>query len=127
MTIFIVFGFCAAYFFYMKQWTESILLCEYNFASPSTPEALPHSATVSGIVAPLWGLFLVAGVFWRFTYRRYPDYLSVHGTNIESVLLVLLSVAVGLSYFVVYRLGEIRGVASMKKTQLFIAAMHDKR
>ncbi len=127
MIVFIVFAFCAAYFFYMKQWAESFLSREYNFASPSPPEPLPHSPTVSILVATVWGVFLLGGVFWGFTFIRYPDHLSVRGSDIEIVLLVLLSIAVGLSYFVVYRLGEIRGVANMKNTQLFIAAMHTKQ
>ncbi len=127
MIVFIVFAFCAAYFFYLKHWTESFLSREYNFGSPSPPEPLPHSRRVSIIVAALWGTFLLGGVFWGFTSIRYPDHLSVHGTDIEAFLLVLVSVAVGLSYFVVYRLGEIRGVANMKNTELFIAAMHPRR
>jgi len=127
MIVFIVFAFCAAYFFYMKQWAESFLSREYNFASPSPPEPLPHSPAVSILVATVWGVFLLVGVFWGFTFIRYPDHLSVRGSDIEIVLLVLLSISVGLSYFVVYRLGEIRGVANMKNTQLFIAAIHTKQ
>lgn len=126
MIVFIVVAVCAAYFLYLKRWAESFLAREYNFVSPSPPRVLPHSPTVSGIVAVVWSFLLVAGAFWGFTYVRYPDYLSVNGTNIETVLLVLLSAAIGLSYFVVYHLGEIRGVANMKRTQLFLAAMHDK-
>jgi len=45
-------------------------------------------------------------------------------TDIEAVLLILVSIAIGLSYFAVYLLGEIRGVANMKRTQLFITGMH---
>src|SRR5258708_7154195 len=127
MIVFIVFAFCAAYFFYMKQWAESFLSREYNFASPSPPEPLPHSPTVSSLVAILWGVSLLGGVFWGFTFLRYPDHLSVQGSDLEIVLLILLSIAVALSYFVVYRLGEIRGVANMKSTDLFIAAMHAKQ
>jgi hypothetical protein len=127
MIVFVVFALCAAYFFYLKQWAESFLAREYNFASPSPREPLPHSATVSALVATLWGVFLVGGAFWGFTFIRYPDHLSVRGSDIEIFLLVLLSIAVGLSYFVVYRLGEIRGVENMKNTQLFIAAMHTKQ
>jgi hypothetical protein len=127
MIVFIVFAFCAAYFFYLKQWAESFLSREYNFASPSPPEPLPHSPTVSIIVATLWGIFLLGGVFWGFTSVRYPDHLSVHGSDIEIVLFVLLSISVGLSYFVIYRMGEIRGVANMKNTNLFIAAMQTKQ
>lgn len=126
MIVFIVFALCAAYFFYMKQWAESFLRREYNFASPSPPETLPHSPSVSTLVAILWSLFLLGGVFWGFTFIRYPDLLSIRGGDIEDVFLLLVSVAVGLSYFVVYRLGEIRGVANMKNTQLFIAAMQTK-
>ena len=127
MIVFIVFGFCAVYFFYLKQWAESFLSREYQFASPSPPIPLPHSPTVSIIVATLWGIFLLGGVFWGFTFIRYPEHLSVRGSDAEIVLLVLLSIAVGLSYFVIYRLGEIRGVAHMKNTNLFITAMHEKR
>jgi len=58
---------------------------------------------------------------------RYPDHLSVRGSDAEIVLLLLLSIAVALSYFVIHRLGEIKGAAQMKNTNLFITAMHEKR
>jgi len=127
MIVFIVFGFCAVYFFYLKQWAESFLAREYNFCSPSPPKPLPHSPTVSIIVAAAWGVFLLGGVFWGFTFIRYPDHLSVRGSDVETVLLILLCITVGLSYFVIYRLGEIRGVAHMKNTNLFITVMQKKK
>lgn len=126
MIVFIVFGFCAIYFFYLKRWTESVLRREQNFGSPSPPKQLPHSATISIIVTTLWAFFLLGGVFWGFTFVRYPEHLSVRGSNIELVLFILLSFAVALSYIVIYRLGEIKGVMHMKSTNLFVTAMQDK-
>ena len=52
---------------------------------------------------------------------------SVRGSDAAIVLLLLLSIAVALSYFVIYRLDEIKGAAQMKNTNLFITAMHEKR
>lgn len=127
MIVFIVFALCAAYFFYMKHWADSFLSREYNFGSPSPPESLPHSPSISAFVAILWGLFLLGGVFWGFTFIRYPDLMTVpHNDDVEVFFLALAAFAVGLSYFVVYRLGEIKGVANMKNTQLFIAAVKTK-
>jgi hypothetical protein len=120
MIVFTVFGFCAVYFFYLKKWAESFLLREYHFSSPSPPQPLPHSPEVSIIVASLWGIFLLFGVFWGFTYIRYPDHLTIRDSDAEIGLFILLSITVWLSYFVVYRLGEIRGVAQMKNTVLFM-------
>src|SRR5579883_3515609 len=104
MTTFIVFGFCASYFFYLKKWADSFLAREYSFCSPSPPEVLPHSPAVSIGVGILWGTFLLCGVFWGFTYIRYPDHLSVHGQTAELFLLILSCASVGLSYFIIYRL-----------------------
>jgi hypothetical protein len=127
MIALIVFGLCAVYFFYLKQWAESFLLREYNFGSPSPPKALPHSPLLSIIVATLWGIFLLGGVFWEFTLIRCPDHLAVRGDDAQMVLLILSCIAVGLSYFVIYRLGEIRGVAQMKSTNLFVTGMREKK
>jgi hypothetical protein len=123
MIVFSAFGFCALYFIYLKKWAESFLRREYNFGSPSLPKALPHSPNISFIVAIMFGIFLLSGVFWGFTYVRYPDYLSVRGDKLEIILLGVVCVAIGLSYFVVYKLGEIAGVAHMKGTHLFRSGM----
>jgi len=125
MTPFLIFGLAAAYFFYLNRWADSFLLREYHFGSPSPPNVLPHSPSLSIIVGALWGIFLLAGVFWGYTFVRYPDYLSVRGSGAEIVLLVVAVIAVALSYVVIYRLGEMHGVANMKNTNLFITAMHD--
>lgn len=79
------------------------------------------------VVGALWGILLVAGVFWGYTFVRYPDHLSVRGNRAEIILLVVAAIAVALSYTVIYRLGEMRGVAQMKNTNLFIAAMRDRQ
>lgn len=123
----ITFAFCAGYFFYLKKWAESLLSQEYNFDSPSPPRPLPHSPVLSIIVAVLWGVLLLGGVFWGFTYNRDPDHLSVRGSNIETFLLVISSTAVAFSYVVVYRLGEMGGVRGMKNTDLFISRRRTKR
>lgn len=127
MIAFLIFGLAAIYFLYLNRWADSFLLCEYLFGSTSPPKVLPHAPSLSIIVAALWGMVLVAGVFWGYTYVRYPEYLSVRGSGAEIVLLVVASIAVALSYVVIYRLGEMRGVAHMKNTNLFITAMHDKQ
>ena len=126
MIPFLIFGLAAIYFLYLTRWTDSFLLHEYNFGSPSPPKVLPHSPSVSFIVGLLWGIFLVAGIFWGYTFVRYPDYLAVRGSGAEVVLLIVVSIAVALSYLVMYRLGEIRGVAHMKTTNLFITARGDQ-
>jgi hypothetical protein len=127
MIVFIVFGFCAIYFFYVKQSAERFLSQEYNFGVAPPRSPLPCPPTVSIIAATLWGIFLLGGLFWGFTFIRYPDHLSVRGSDAEMLLLILMSIAIGLSYFVIYRLGEIRGVAHMKSTNLFITAMKEKK
>ncbi len=123
MTVFFPFIFCALYFYYLKNWAESYLSSEYNFGSPLPPEPIPHSTLLSILVGILWGIILLAGVFWGFTFNRYPEHLSVRGTDIEVIFLVILFVTILLSYFVMYRLGEIKGVEQMKNTQLFRDAM----
>lgn len=119
---------CTLYFLYLKKWAESLLSKEYNFGSPSPGKPLPHSTVLSIIVSILWGFLLLAGAGWGFTFNPYPDYMSVHGDRIELVLDFVLWIAAGLSYYVMYRLGEINGVAHMKNTQLFqtyIQTKHD--
>jgi hypothetical protein len=118
--------FCAIYFLYLKKWAESLLLKEYNFGSPSPPKPLPHSPTVSVIIGILWGVLLLAGVFWGFTFNRYTAYMSVHSNDVEIALLFILCFAIGLSYCVIYRMGEINGVAQMKKTVLFQTYIQEK-
>ncbi len=127
MIPFLIFGLAAIYFFYLMRWADSFLLREYHFGSPSPPKVLPHSPSLSIIVGALWGILLVAGVFWGYTFVRYPNYLSFRGNGGEIVLLIIAAIAVALSYVVIYRLGEMRGVAEMKNTNLFITAMRDKR
>lgn len=127
MTVLVMFALFAAYFLYMKQWAKSFLLREYNFASPRPPQPIPHSPAVSALVAMMWGFLLIGSVDLGFTYDGYSGHLAVRGDDAETVLLVLLPIALGLSYFVAYRLGEIRGVANMKNTQLFITGMRVKQ
>jgi hypothetical protein len=117
---------CALYFLYLTQWAKSLLSKEYNFGSPSPPEPLPHSPTLSVMVGVLWGILLVVGPFWGFTFNRYPAHLSIHDPDIEIVLRLVLCASIGLSYLVVYRMGEINGVANMKNTDLFRTCMQDK-
>jgi uncharacterized membrane protein YwzB len=78
---------------------------------------------MSVVVAILWGILIVADTFWGFSGIRYPNYLTVHSDSADAILLVLIAIAIGLSYSVVYRLGEIRGVAEMKNTNLFTSAI----
>jgi len=124
MGVLLLFIFCALYFLYLKNWADSVLRKEYNFGSPAPPVPLPHSVTLSVVVSTLYGILLLAGVFWGFTYNRYPDHMSIRGDHTEVVLLIVLCAVIGLSYTIVYRLGEMKGVAEMKNTNLFLTAMH---
>src|SRR5437899_801293 len=120
MIMLIIFVVCSLYFFYLHVWVQSYLRKEYTFASPSRHEPLPHSASLSILVGIFWGATVIAGIFWGYTYNRYPDYLSLRNIKIEVFLLIAICIAVGLSNLIVYRLGELRGVANMKNTKLFM-------
>ena len=129
MIMLIVFTFYALYFFYLYKWVQSRLLEEYNFGSPSPPKPLPHSPSASILIGILWGLIIIGGVFWGFTFNRYPS-LSLDDSYWETWLLIVICIALGLSYTVIYHLGEIRGIASMKGTALFeryLSQSHSKR
>lgn len=119
MIIFILSIFYAFYFFYLYKWAQSRLSEEYNFGSPSPPKPLPHSPTISILLSILWGLIIIAGIFWGFTYNRHSDYFSIQSSDMEIFFLIAICIALGLSLAVVYHLGEIKGVTSMKKTKLF--------
>jgi len=119
MVIVIFFAFFALYFFYLYKWVQSCLAKEYHFASPSPPETLPHSAGMSVLVGIVWGLTVVAGVFWGFTYNRYPKYFSLRDMDTEMYLLIAMCIGLALSYIVIYHLGELKGIAEMKNTELF--------
>lgn len=125
MIVLVLIAVSALYFLYLTKWAQSVLSREYNFASPSPPKPLPHSPSLSIIAAALWGILLLAGSFWGFTFNRYPAHLSVRDTDVEIYLLVALCAAIGLSYGVIYRLGEMKGVEHMKSTVLFQTWMED--
>jgi len=127
MLPFVIFGLTGLYFLYLVRWADSFLLREYHFASPSPPSVVPHSSLLSSVMAVVFGCFLLAGVFWGYAFPRYPDYLLVRGSGAEVVFLVVASIAIALSYLVTYRLGEMRGVAHMKNTNLFITATRDEQ
>lgn len=119
MIMLFAFMFFVLYLFYLHKWTRSCLAKEYSFGSPSPPKPLPHSPIASALVGVAWGVTLITGIFWGFTYNRYPAYLSLKNADTETFLLIVISTALGLSYAIVYRLGELRGIASMKSTELF--------
>ena len=127
MLVLIAFIVFALYLCYLHMWCRSRLSQEYHFASPSPPKPLPHSRTLSTLFGILWGLTVVAGVFWGFYGNPYPDYLAWHsaGSNLDILLLMAIILTVGLSYFVVYRLGEIKGITSMKNTALFRGSLNE--
>jgi len=121
MIILIVFMFFALYSFYVYKWAQSRLSEEYHFASPSPPIPLPHSPGLSILIGILWGLTIIAGIFWGFYGNPYPDILAWRSSagDLDLFLLIAICLSVGLSYLVIYRLGEIKGVTSMKNTALF--------
>jgi len=71
------------------------------------------------IIAISWGLNVIAGLFWGFTYNRYPDYWSISENGMEFAFLIVLCAALWLSFVIIYHLGEIKGITSMKNTVLF--------
>jgi|GEM_PF-6855136 len=99
---------CALYFAYVRKWAETYLSREYHFASPAPPKVLPHSPPLSVLVGILFAILLL----------RTSCAVDLTG--------YVLIVGLTLSYFVVYRLGEIAGVAHMKSTVLFTDAMNRK-
>jgi fatty acid desaturase len=119
MIILILSTFYAFYFFYLYKWVQSRLSEEYNFGSPSPPKPLPHSPTMSIFLSIIWGVIIFVGIFWGFTYNRYPDYLSIKGSDTEIWFLIAIFIALGLTFIVVYHIGEIKGITSMKNTKLF--------
>ena len=76
---------------------------------------------LSILIGILWGLTIIAGIFWGFYGNPYPDILAWCSSagDLDLFLLIAICLAVGLSYLVIYRLGEIKGVTSMKNTALF--------
>jgi hypothetical protein len=74
----------------------------------------------------LWGVIIIAGIFWGFTYNRYADYLSIQNGDMELFFLIAMCIALGLSFVVVYHLGEIKGLTSMKETALFKQYLDEK-
>lgn len=110
---------CTCYFSYLMRWARSVLSKEYNFGSTVERHVLPHSPTLSVAMRVFWCVLLLAGAFWGFTFNRYPAYLSIRNADTEIVLLGALCASIGLSYLVIYRLGEIKGVVNMKSTELF--------
>jgi hypothetical protein len=105
----IVAALCALYFAYVKKWAESYLSREYQFGSPAPPDVLPHSSPLSILVAIVFGILLL---------RLFSSF------DLTTLFIVA---ALTLSYFIVYRLGEMSGVAHMKSTVLFTNAMGDPK
>jgi len=111
--------FYALYFFYLYKWVQHRLLDEYNFCSPLPRKTFPHCSTLSIFLGIVWGLFIFAGILWGFTYNPYPEYFSIKNSDTEMWLLIALCIALSLTFIVVYHLGEIKGITSMKNTKLF--------
>jgi hypothetical protein len=119
MIMLIVSSFYVLYFFYLYKWVQSRLAEEYSFGSPSPPKPLPHSSTLSIVLSIPWAVIIICGTFLGFTYNRYADYFSIQSSSMELFFLIAICLALGLSFTVVYHLGEIKGVISMKNTKLF--------
>ncbi len=125
MIILVVSISCTLYFIYLYKWVKSRLLEEYQFGSPSPPKSLPHSINLSILIGTVWGITIIAGIFWGFTYNRYSDYLAIRDNQIEIIFLVVIVVALSLSFVVIYHLGEIKGITTMKSTELFRRHMNN--
>lgn len=109
MVTFIILVFLVAYFFYVQKWASSYLSKEYSFGSPQPPRVLPHSPVIS----------LLIGILWFAILFRATSGLLDHGGDFDFHFVVLAFIALALSYLIFYKLGEMRGVASMKNTHLF--------
>ncbi len=94
---------CTGYFIYVYRWAQSYLWREYLFGSPTPPRVLPHSAGFSMFMALVLGGVILKSM-----------------QEFSSIFAVAALVS---SYCVMYRLGEMRGVAQMKTTVLFTDAM----
>ncbi len=128
MIMLILFVLYGLYFFYLYLWAASYLHKEYSFGSPSPPKSLAHSPVTSILIAVFWGFTITAGVFWGFTYNRYPHYLKfTGGSDMELFFLIVICIVIGLSYWVMFSLGEMHGVARMKHTGLFITWEEQRR
>jgi MFS family permease len=117
------------YFFYLYKWAQSRLLQEYSFGSPSPPKPLPHSTKVSILLSLIYGIMIIAGIFWGYTTKPYGEYFSIQRfllwsrSDTELIFLIILCVLLILSFIVVYHLGELKGVTNMKNTALFESHM----
>jgi hypothetical protein len=124
--MFILFVLYGLYFFYLYLWAASYLNKEYSFGSPSSPKSMGHSPVTSVLVAIFWGFTIIAGTFWGFTTKPYGDYFSIQKlgswsrSDMELFFLIVICIVIGLSYWIMFYLGEMRGVARMKQTALFI-------
>jgi hypothetical protein len=127
MIMLIIFVFYGLYFFYLNHWAGSYLYKEYSFGSPSPPKTMAHSPVTSILIGVFWGITITAGVFWGFTYNRYPHYLKVTGINMELFFLIAIGIVISLSYWVMFSLGEMHGVARMKNTDLFLTWEEQQR
>jgi uncharacterized membrane protein YfcA len=121
MVVLIAFTVFALYLFYLYAWSQRRLSREYCLANPSPSKPLPHSPALSILFGILWGLTVVGGVFWGFYGNPYSNLLAWHSamSNLDIFLVIAIVVAVGLSYLVAYRVGEIKGVTSMKTPAVF--------
>ena len=69
---------------------------EYHFSSPAPPKVLPHYTPLSIVIGLVFAILLLRS-FCTFDLRT-----------------LVIIVGLTLSYFIIYRVGEIGGVAQMK-------------
>lgn len=91
-------------------------------AGKTLPEPI---ATIFILLSIPYGLIIISGIFWGFTTKPYGEYFSIKNfwlwsrTDMEVLFFFPMCIALVLFYFVVYRLGEIKGISEMKNTMLF--------
>jgi hypothetical protein len=122
MLIFIFFVFYGLYFYYVYKAAAGRIDREYQWGSPSPPKAIPYSEGLLVMLAIPWGIIILGGIYWGWTYPRYPtnDFWIRHD-NLDLFFLFIICVTLGLSYAVTYQVGKLSGIADMKNTNLFIS------
>jgi hypothetical protein len=119
MVAFIVLVACLFNFLCLSWWARCTLDKEYGFAKSGPPQSSKLLEIVSGILLVSWGVLLIGIAFWGLTDNPYLEgggkpWLRA-GDEYAIYVMLILAVAVGLSYYLTYRFGEANGAKGMKK------------
>jgi NADH:ubiquinone oxidoreductase subunit 5 (subunit L)/multisubunit Na+/H+ antiporter MnhA subunit len=110
---------CFFNFIYLVWWVKRALYKEYGFVQSEPPQPTKFLGTISAILLIFWGLLLIFIAFWGLTDNpnlegRNKPWLRA-GDEYAIYVLIILVVAVGLSYYLTFLLGEVSGIKEMKK------------